>query len=215
MKCSAAVHAQFLMHTWSCACRPGHTEDQLHAQRQHSLPETSPGKSPAGSAAFSPFRGLGTLRARLGSPLGSPRSSLLRHASPYQAASPASLSHRATPDNLSSDHIHQSMHPSPLGAAEYSPDDSEQAIYEHGISRGADDTRWASSTQICLWQTRAQQQSFCLPEAVCAPPPALWRHPSAGLSCYQMELHGRVVNAVVLTSGHREARHDKSADVHA
>ena len=84
-----------------------------------------------------------------------------------------------------------------------------------GISRGADDTRWASSTQICLWQTRAQQQSFCLPEAVCAPPPALWRHPSAGLSCYQMELHGRVVNAVVLTSGHREARHDKSADVHA
>ena len=113
-------------------CRPDHTEEQLRAQRQHSLPETSPGKSPAGSGAFTPFRGLGALRARLGS--------LLQHASPSQPASPA-MSHRDTPDDLSSDHVKQSMHSNPPGAPEASQDVSEQGKHWDGLSRLADDTR--------------------------------------------------------------------------
>ena len=173
---SAAVHTQSLRYALRVpVCRPDHKEEQLRAQKQHSLPETSPGKSPAGSGAFTPFRGLSALRARLGSPLGSP----LQHASPSQAASPSSSSHRDHPEDLSSDHVHQSVHASSLRAAESSPDGSEQATHVDGASRGADDTRWASSTQVCLWQTAAQQQSCFLFEAACPPPPTHWHPHSA------------------------------------
>ena len=175
-------------------CRPHHTEDQPYAQRQHSLPETSPGKSPAGWGAFNPFRGPGVLRTKLGSPL--------QRAGPSWPAS-SNTSYRDTPDNLSTDSV-RPVHSSSPGAPQASLDVCEQATHEDGLSRIADDARWVSLTGW-VFGRGGQIEEVCVCLSCLRPSiksSASWLR---RLSCLQRELHGRAIIWAVWTDRHSEA----------